>query len=172
MHVPDAPGFKQAKPAAQSALLAQLVLQAVPVAGQMKLLAQARGAGNLQLPALHVPGSTTLDDEQVEVPQLTVEPGNEQVPLLPQIPSHAAKVFVAIWQPLLSQQLPLGMHRPSLQTLNPAVVGQVQTPAPVQVRFPPHEVAAGGTQAPLEQVPGPTLLLPEQVGPLQPLVVG
>jgi hypothetical protein len=171
MHVPDAPGFKQAKPGAQSALLAQLVLHVVPVAGQVKLLAHARGAGNLQLPALHVPGSTTLGDEQLELPQLTVEPGNEQVPLLWHVPSQAAKVFVEIWQPLLSQQLPLGMHRPSLQTLKP-LIGQVQTPAPVQVKLVPHDVAAGAMQAPLEQVPAPTLLFPEQVGALHPLVVG
>ena len=160
---------EQAKPAAQSALVVQLVLQAVPPAGQMKLFAQLLGLGNLQVPAEHVPASTMLGDEQVALPQATV--GNEQVPVEAQIPLQAAIVFPATMHWLLSQQLAFGMHLPSLQTLKPAAVGQLQTPAPAQVKFPPHDAAAGGMQAPLEHVPAPTRLAPEQVGLLHPLVV-
>ena len=76
MHLATHDVPEQTKPVAQSALEAQLVLQAVPPTGQMKLLAQALGAGNLQAPAMHVPVPTILGDEQVGPPQEAV--GNEQ----------------------------------------------------------------------------------------------
>jgi putative NIF3 family GTP cyclohydrolase 1 type 2 len=104
MHLPA----EQAKPGAQSALLAQLVLHVVPEAGQMRLLAQVRGAGNLHVPALHIPGSTTLGDEQLELPQLAV--GNVQAPLLRHTPLQTTKVFDATWQSLLLQQFAAGMQ--------------------------------------------------------------
>jgi hypothetical protein len=60
-----------------------------------------------------------------------------------------------------AQQWLTGMQAP-LHGLKP--LAQAQTPAPVQVKFVPHETAAGATQAPPAQVPGPTLFVPEQVG--------
>ena len=56
-HTPLVPGLEQTKPATQSALLAQLVLQVVPVEGQMKLPEQECGGLNLQVPAPQVPAS-------------------------------------------------------------------------------------------------------------------
>lgn len=71
------------------------------------------------------------------------------------------------------QQLPfpMGMQTPR-HSSNPGAQVVLHRPAPAQMKFPPHEAAAGGTQAPLAQVPPPILLFPEQIGLLHPLVVG
>ena len=69
-------------------------------------------------------------------------------------------------------ELLLGMQAPvPVQVLNVGPT-QVQTPAPVHVRFPPQDEGAGGTQLPTEQVPKPTLLTPEQVRLPHWVVVG
>ncbi len=57
---------EQTKLLAQSALVAQPVLQLVPE--QAKWFAHALAAGNVQLPAEHVPGSTTVRPEQLDAP--------------------------------------------------------------------------------------------------------
>ncbi len=49
---------------------------------------------------------------------------------------------------------------------------QEQTPAPVQVRFPPQDTGEGGTQLPTEQVPRSTRLTPKQVAVPHLVVVG
>jgi hypothetical protein len=71
------------------------------------------------------------------------------------------------------QQLPfpMGMQMPR-HSSNPGAQVVLHRPAPAQMKFPPHEAAAGGTQAPLAQVPAATRLLPEQIGALHPPVVG
>ncbi len=159
MQVPAVvPVVEQAKPVAQSALVVQLVLQAVPPTGQMKWLAQVLGAAKLQVPAPHVGASTRLGEEQLAGPQV-VPDGNEQVPVLRHVPLQAVTVFPATTHCVLSQQLALGMHRLSLQSLKPVVVGQLQTPAPEQVKLVPHDVEVLPPQTPLEQVPALSRLL-------------
>ena len=70
---------EQAKFVAQSPLVAQLVLQAVPE--QAKLFAHALAGLKTQLPAEQLPGSTTLRPEQLDAPhELPFVPVNEHIP--------------------------------------------------------------------------------------------
>ncbi len=102
------------KPAVQSALAVQLVLQAA--AEHMKLPAQARGEGNTQLPSEQTPAPTTLVPEQVGVPQLAV--GNVQTWLVVwQVPLQAAMLPP---QSALVQHPAFGMHADP-QGLKPAL---------------------------------------------------
>jgi hypothetical protein len=74
----------------------------------------------------------------------------------------------------LSQQLALGIQVVALAVVHSLNVETqvVQSPAPEQVKFPPHDAGAGGTQLPPLQVPAPTRFPPEHVGLLQLVVVG
>jgi hypothetical protein len=97
---------EQTKLLAQSELVEQLVLQVVPE--QAKLFAQARAALKTQLPAEQLPGSTTLRPEQLDAPHdPPLVPVNEQVPLVWQMPLHAA---LLPRQSLLVQHVPVAMH--------------------------------------------------------------
>lgn len=78
-------------------------------------------------------------------------------------------------QSLLLQQLAVAMQvvpAVVVHSLNPEAQVLLHTPAPEQVKFPPQDAGAGGTQVPALQVPGPTRLTPEQLALLQPVVEG
>ena len=94
---------EQTKPVTQSALVVQLVLQAVPE--QTRFPAQALGAGNLQLPCEQTPLPMKLGPEQVVA--LQVRPvGYEQTWLARQTPPQGAVPA----QSGLLQQPAFGMH--------------------------------------------------------------
>jgi len=145
------------KPAAQ--------VEQRPAPEQLKPVGQAAGAGGTHEPAAHEPTPTRLPFTQVAAPQLP--PGKLQTPLVPQVPAQAGVVPA---QSAAVQQFALGMQAP-LHSLNP-FAQVVHRPAPVQVKFPPHDAAAGATQAPLAQAPAATRLPFTQLAGEQPAVVG
>ena len=119
----------------------------------------------MQLPAVeHVPGSTTLSPEHIDEPHDTL--WYRHVPLGWQVPAHPVPLPV---QSALVQQLAVEIHvlpLVVLHSLNPDAQ-VVHNPAPEQVKFPPQDAGAGGTQVPPLQVPEATRFVPEQVGLLQ-----
>jgi len=150
------PVDEHTKPNAQSAGVAQLVLQEMPE--QMKLPLQLWGLRNVHTPIEQEPGSITLVPEQLVEPHDPV--GNEQVLFAWQVPLQAASAPGAVEMHSVSPQQPLvGMHAPLLaHTLKPDEIGQPHTPAPVQVRGPPHAVGVARLHTPVaEQVPVPPL---------------
>ena len=107
--------------------------------------------------------------EHIEELQGTV--GYLHVPSLWQVPPHTVPLPL---QSVSPQQLFMGMHVVPLvvvHSLKPEAQ-VVQSPTPVQVKFPPHGAVAPGMQVPPLQVPAPTRLAPAQPALLQLLVVG
>ncbi len=113
------------------------------------------GTGSTQFPLKQVPAPTRVLPAQVAA--LQVDVGNAQAPFAVQTPAQAG---FAVAQSELVQQLDDGMQAPP-HSLNP--VAQVeQSPAPLQMVFAGQAVGAGTKQLPLEQVPGPTRVVPTQ----------
>ena len=126
-----------------------------------------------------------------------LKPGSQLIPQAPVAALHTAAPFDAGAAQLLQPRpqklvLVLGWHTPlqlcipvshiplhgvalgmqaPLHSLNP-FAQVVHRPAPVQVKFPPHDAAAGATQAPLAQAPAATRLPFTQLAGEQPAVVG
>jgi hypothetical protein len=169
MHADIEPEIEQVKPLAQSEADAQLVLQVVPE--QAKLFVQAWAFWTAHMPVEeHNPGSMTFSPEQLDAPH-EMPLWYAHVPFDWQVPLHAATLPR---QSLGPQQFALGMQvvaPPLVHALKPEA-HVVQSPAPVQVKLPPHGTAGGGTQLPPLQVPAPTRFAPEQVALPQLVVVG
>jgi len=85
-----------------------------------------------------------------------------------QVPAHATGVP---GHSESMQQLAIRMQAP-LQILKPPAHWALHTPAPVQVKFPPHATGPGMLQVPPAQVPGPIRFPTEHVAAVHPLVVG
>ena len=178
----------------QSTLLAprqSLSLQQLPVGMQLPLQ-DLKPAAQVE----HCPCP-----EQVNpVAHLVVGPGKqapfEQVPMamllvasveqvaVPQVPVGYVHVWVVALQLVAAHWVDVEGHSPTVQQLlfpmgiqtpehnsNPEAHVVLQRPAPAQVKFPPHGTAFGMTQAPLEQLPAATWLVPEHMGRLHPLAV-
>ena len=89
---------------------------------------------------------------------------------MPQVATQAADVE---GQSPATQQFPfpLGMQTPE-HSWKPLAQVVLHRPAPAQVKFPPHDAAAGGMHEPPRQAPAPmTLPVVEQLARLHPAVV-
>ena len=157
------PPLQDVKPAAQ--------VEHCPCPEQVNPVAHGVVAPGTQVPFEQLPTAMLLVPlaEQVAVPQVAVGYIHEWVVALQLVAAHWANVE---GHSLTVQQFPFptGIQTPE-HSSNPAAQVVLHRPAPAQVKFPPHETALGTTQAPLEQVPAPTWLAPEQVGVLHPPAV-
>jgi hypothetical protein len=121
-------------------------------------IGHAAAAGNAHTPVLQCPTSMRLFPEQVAVPHVTVAAGYEQAPFAAQVPPHGATPLPM--QSSFEQQFAVGIHVVP-HALKPLAQFE-HRPAPEQVKPLAQAMGAGSTQVPLEQVPVPMRLVPEQ----------
>lgn len=138
-----------------------------PAPEQEKPVGQFVAVGRTQLPALQVPVPWLWPFTQPAMPQEPL-PYEQVCAVRLHVPGHEDDV---LGQSPSTQQLPLGMQAP-LHSLKPLAHTALHKPAPEQVKFPPQVIAAGGTQLPPAQAPGPIRLPRAQLAALQLAVVG